>query len=163
MDDFLGRLRLLAGGPAASDRALIERLFGRSVFIWVWRGDVVAQAVSWAKAIQTGVWYDHLGWLPRCARRLRFREDRVASRCSRRSQHRVAALVRRERDRASPGSVQDLASDKAGTAKRALAFLGLEISDDLRIVEQTRRQRDALNHEWVGRYRELAASRRVTT
>jgi LPS sulfotransferase NodH len=141
MDEFLGRLRLLAGGPAASDRALVAHFFGRSVFIWVWRGDVVAQAVSWAKAIQTCVWYDHLGRLHSARADFDFEQWFAANE--------IEPL---------PVQYEDLASDNAGIAKRALAFLGLEISDDLRIVEQTRRQRDALNHEWVTRYRELAAS-----
>jgi trehalose 2-sulfotransferase len=159
MDDFLGRLRLLAGGPAASDRALIERFFGRSVFIWMWRGDVVAQAVSWAKAIQTGVWYDHLGRLPPA--RADFDFEQIESLAGEVADHNIAWRRWFAANEIEPLRVQyeDLASDKVGTAKRALAFLGFQIPDDLLIVEQTRRQADSLNHEWVQRYREIAASR----
>jgi trehalose 2-sulfotransferase len=139
LDDFLGRLRSLAGGRAASDRALVERFFGRSVFIWIWRGDVVAQAVSWAKAIQTGVWYDHLGRLPPA--RPEFDFEQIESLAREVTDHNLAWQRWFAANELEPLRVQyeDLASDKVGTAKRALAFLGLETPDDLAIMEQTRR------------------------
>ena len=61
MADFLDRLDRLAGGHEGSDRSLVERFFPASDFIWIRRDDMVAQAVSWARAIQTGVWYDQVG------------------------------------------------------------------------------------------------------
>lgn len=39
-----------------SDVAVLERTFGRLAFIHLVRDDVVAQAVSWARAEQTGYW-----------------------------------------------------------------------------------------------------------
>jgi len=40
-----------------SDRAALEGAFGRLAFVHLAREDVVAQAVSWARAEQTGYWH----------------------------------------------------------------------------------------------------------
>ena len=52
LDELLTRLGEL--GDPASHRSLIERYFPEPRFVWIRREDVAAQAVSWAKAIQTG-------------------------------------------------------------------------------------------------------------
>jgi LPS sulfotransferase NodH len=161
MDDFLGRLRALAGEGAASDGALVERFSPGSAFIWIWRGDVVAQAVSWAKAIQTGVWYDHHGRRPLA--RTDFDFDQIESLAREVADHNNAWRRWFAANQIEPFAVQyeELASDKVGTTQRALALLGLETPDGLVIVEQTRRQRDALNDEWIARFQKIAASRGV--
>jgi trehalose 2-sulfotransferase len=127
MDDFLGRLRDLAGASETSDRALVERFFGGSAFIWIWRGDVVAQAVSWAKAIQTGVWYDQLGDRPVGPAEFDFHQIESLA-------HQAAAHNRAWRrwfaaNKVEPLGVQyeELVSDKVGVARRVLTFLGVEV------------------------------------
>jgi LPS sulfotransferase NodH len=49
------RLRQL--GDCPSDLSIIDRHFPSPRFVWIRREDVVAQAVSWSKAIQTGRWH----------------------------------------------------------------------------------------------------------
>jgi LPS sulfotransferase NodH len=53
---FLNRLREL-DATADNDAKLIGKRFPDPRFIWTRRDDVEAQAVSWAKAIQTGYWH----------------------------------------------------------------------------------------------------------
>jgi LPS sulfotransferase NodH len=156
IDDFLGRLRALDGARATSDRELVERFFGGSAFIWIWRGDVVAQAVSWTKAIQTGVWYDHLDDRPLGPAEFDF--DQIQSLVRGVADHNSAwqRWFAANQIEASRGSDEELAADRVGTTKRALAFLGVEIPHNLVITEQTRRQRDALNDEWIERFYELS-------
>jgi LPS sulfotransferase NodH len=55
LDEFVERLGQL--GDAASNKSLLERHFPNPSFVWIRRKDTVAQAVSWAKAIQTGQWH----------------------------------------------------------------------------------------------------------
>jgi LPS sulfotransferase NodH len=162
MDDFLGRLCALPGPSEASDRVLVERFFGSCVFIWLWRDDLVAQAVSWAKAIQTGVWYDHLGDRPLGPTEFDF--DQIESLAHEAADHNRAWGLWFAENQIEPLAIryEDLASDQGEGTQRALAFLGLEIPDGLPIVEQTRRQRDALNEEWIQRFRELARGRAQT-
>jgi trehalose 2-sulfotransferase len=159
MDDFLGRLRALPGVSETSDRKLVERFFGSCAFNWIWREDAVAQAVSWAKATQTGVWYDHVSGQP--AVQAEFDFDQIERLLREVADHNEAWRHWFAANQIEPLGIryEDLASDKAGTTRRALAFLGLEIPDDLPIVEQTRSQRDALNDEWIKRFHELARGR----
>jgi trehalose 2-sulfotransferase len=56
LPDLLGSLVELPGGRGLDDRSLLERVFPNLCCLWIWREDVVAQAVSWSKALQTNVW-----------------------------------------------------------------------------------------------------------
>jgi trehalose 2-sulfotransferase len=158
MDDFLGQLRALAVSDAGSDGELIAEFFPHSAFVWVRRDDVVAQAVSWAKAIQTGVWYDHLDSAPRA--RATFDFDQIQGLAREAVEHNRAWRRWFNANEIEPLAVryEDLVRDKIGHTRQVLAFLGLDASDGSSIVEQTRRQRDALNDEWIRRFQELAAS-----
>lgn len=51
---LLARERLRA--PGVGDRLLVERLFPRPLYVRLRREDRVAQAVSWSRAMQTGLW-----------------------------------------------------------------------------------------------------------
>ena len=50
LPNFLRQLDHRAGADLDGDRSLIEEFLPRPRLAWVWREDVVAQAVSWAKA-----------------------------------------------------------------------------------------------------------------
>ena len=56
LDDVLFELRRLARSYDAEDAAVLQSAFPDPRFVWVRREDAVAQAVSWAKAVQTGQW-----------------------------------------------------------------------------------------------------------
>ena len=51
---LLATLRKLSGLADLSDRAVLEAVFPQPRFLFTSRRDVVAQAVSWSKAHQTG-------------------------------------------------------------------------------------------------------------
>jgi len=53
-EEFQFEIRRLTGDYESSDIELIESVFPRPRFVWIRREDVVAQAVSWSKASQTG-------------------------------------------------------------------------------------------------------------
>ncbi|MGW6505845.1 Stf0 family sulfotransferase [Nonomuraea angiospora] len=57
MDHVVGRLGPVHPGLAGQDVRLLERAFGRTRFLYLRRDDVLAQAVSWSRAEQTGAWY----------------------------------------------------------------------------------------------------------
>jgi LPS sulfotransferase NodH len=155
--DFLGRLRALAGQAESPDLALIERFFPDPRFVWIWREDFVAQAVSWARALQTGVWYDHVREQP--SREPQFDFCQIDSLVREASAHKQAWQDWFAANGLQPFGVrfEDLVLDKVGIARRTLNFLGLEPPDRLVISEQTRTQGDALNELWIDQYRELAA------
>jgi LPS sulfotransferase NodH len=159
MDDLLDRLRTLSGGPKASDRAVIERSFPRPRFIWIWRDDAIAQAVSWAKADQTDVWYDHADGTP--AEEPDFDADDIRRHVRRVAEHNDRWARWFASNGIEPLRVryEDLVADEVGVTHRILAFLDVEVPDGLAIEAQTTRQGDALNDEWIERFRGLAAGR----
>src|ERR1700733_3209765 len=58
MADIVGNLRGADAASVASDLAVLERFLGRTRFVHLRREDELAQAVSWARAEQTGYWQD---------------------------------------------------------------------------------------------------------
>jgi LPS sulfotransferase NodH len=104
------------------------------------------------------VWYDHLSRKP--AARAEFDFDRIERLLREVAAHNKAWQQWLAANQIEPLAIryEDLASDQIDATQRALAFLGVEIPDAFRIVEQTRRQRDALNDEWIKRFHELASA-----
>jgi LPS sulfotransferase NodH len=58
MGEVVGKLRAAYPHPLGPDVELLERVLGRTHFVHLRRDDVVVQAVSWARAEQTGYWQD---------------------------------------------------------------------------------------------------------
>ncbi|HJQ52152.1 MAG TPA: Stf0 family sulfotransferase [Gaiellaceae bacterium] len=52
--ELLARAR--RGATDLPDRELVGRMFPNPLYIWLQREDTVAQAVSWSRAMQTGLW-----------------------------------------------------------------------------------------------------------
>lgn len=131
---LLARLRVL-GGVDGSDRAVLERCFPQPRFVWLRREDVRAQAESWARAVQTGVWAH---WDEPCGAPAHAPEQ-------------VAALAgaAREHDAAwgrwfagqgiEPLVVryEDLAADPSGVAAEVAAFVGVQADGFVTLTART--------------------------
>jgi trehalose 2-sulfotransferase len=72
MGEVVGKLRAAYHHPLGTDVEVLQRTLGRTRFVHLRRGDVVAQAVSWARAEQPGYWQD--GQVPTERRRFDFNE-----------------------------------------------------------------------------------------
>jgi trehalose 2-sulfotransferase len=160
LPDLLGKLAALPGNQGFADRVLLERAFPNLQFVWIWREDVVAQAVSWSRAIQTGVWYQ--GDARRTAAtppHFDFQQIHGLA------QQAIADRGGWERwfaaQQIEPFGVgyEELVADMVGTTRRVLAFLGIVPPEDVQITAGTASQADALNRQWAARYRELLAAR----
>jgi hypothetical protein len=57
MDEIVAKLNTVYRDLAGADLDLLSRVLGRTRFVYLYRGDAVAQAVSWARAEQTGYWH----------------------------------------------------------------------------------------------------------
>jgi LPS sulfotransferase NodH len=159
---FVATLRSLPENGALSDRALLESVFPTPRYIWVERRDVVAQAVSWLKAQETGDW-----WLsPRPWARAKpvaggFDFDEV--------ERRVAEIVRGNgawerwfaEHELEPLRVvyEELDTNPADVTRSVLAFLHADVPPRLRVKARSARQSDALNADWIARYHALASAR----
>ena len=132
--------------------ALLERLFGGPRYIWVSRRDVVRQAVSMWKAIQTRTWRDGDGdesvtpqyqfdAIDHLVRRFQDDErgwDNFFSR------HGVEPLRIAYED--------ELVADRDGTVRRVLDWLGVSPAPGWHAEEPLRRQADTDSDDWVAAY-----------
>jgi LPS sulfotransferase NodH len=53
---LLSKLRAMDGSREPSERELLEQAFPELRYIWLWREDTLAQAVSFSRALQTREW-----------------------------------------------------------------------------------------------------------
>lgn len=150
LEDLLVRLRQL--GDAASDSSLIERHFPSPRFVWIWREDFAAQAVSWAKAIQTGHWH-HWDATDSSAVPIYDRGQIEAL------AHEVAGDNAAWRAWFAANDIEPLVvrfdylvADVVAVTRGVLGFLGLA-ADRISIAERTAKTGDHVNAEWLGRYR----------
>jgi LPS sulfotransferase NodH len=52
LDAIVSKLGAVYPDLVGADLELLTRAFGRTRFVYLWRGDTVAQAVSWAAALR---------------------------------------------------------------------------------------------------------------
>jgi LPS sulfotransferase NodH len=153
---FLYLLRLRRGLRGLDDRQVIEAVFPAPGFVSMTREDTLAQAVSWWKAITTGKWTDGRP----VTGEPRFDPEGITGRV--RGIEQANAAWRRwfEENGVDPLYVtyERLAADPGGEARRVLAFLGVDVPPGLAITPVTERQADAVNEDWLRRYRELQRS-----
>src|SRR5438105_466743 len=154
---FLYLLRLRRGLGGSSDREVIEAVFPAPSFVWMTRADTLAQAVSWWKAITTGKWTD--GRPP--TGEPRFDPDGIAGRARRIEQHTEAWRLWFEANGIEPLRLtyEQLAADPTAAARRVLDLLGIAVPPGFAVVPGTEQQSDAVNDDWLRRYRELTRSR----
>jgi LPS sulfotransferase NodH len=180
MEDFLRRLHRLGGvseqTPRASSplRALLGHLrpfpgtqtgaqliacqFPDPRYIWIRRQDTTAQAVSFAKAWQTGRWHH---WnAPHSANPPGYDRELIDTLIDSIAAQDAGWSGWFEANRIRPFEVryEDLVADAEGIARAVLSFLGIE-SDGVRIAQLTTKMSDVVNEEWLRAYREGASAR----
>ncbi len=161
LDDFLARLRLTSafGGNETSDLELLYNAFPRLRFIRIWRRNKLRQAISKARATQTGLWKvqpgkDETG---------QAQFDRALIERSLRS------AVEQEkvwdeffaRNQIEPFVVEyeELCREYEATIRATLKFLQITLPRGKKINPPvTKKQSDAISDEWERRYNESKAS-----
>ena len=125
--------------------------FPQPRFIWLRRRDRVAQAVSFAKAIQTGHWHD---WDPAPSAAPVFDRGAIETLLLEIDEHDRcwADWFGARSVEALELSFEDLLSDPEAQTLRVLDFLGLRLPEGAAIHALTRSQNDGLNADWSVRY-----------
>jgi LPS sulfotransferase NodH len=141
-------------GPVGTDLALLTQHFGRLKFIHLKRGDVVGQAVSWAKAQQTKFYHPHEGIVAPGAQEPVYDQELIT--------RLVTTIEHAETEWSAWFSDQglaplemtyeELASDPLRAARRAIEYLGLTLPLGQRLAISHQRQADAVNADWVKRF-----------
>lgn len=156
-DELFDKLRGLPGNADRTDGDCLHRAFPRLRLVHLTRTDVVAQAVSWARAAQTDQWY--VAGAERDRHRPQFDADQIDALVRLIGEHEAAWDCWFAAHDFRPHLVryEDLLADPAGAVRGVLDFLEIAYPPDLAVTPQTERQGDDLNAEWVRRY--LASSR----
>jgi len=157
LEEIVTKLGPVYPDLAGADLELLTRASDHTRFVYLWRDDTVAQAVSWARAEQTQFWHEGDTALPRYEPRFDFKQVHALVQTI--NEHNAAW-----RDWFAAFDVQPhrvryeaLATDPAGVTRGILHFLGLHLPADRVIVSQHRRQADPINDDWIGRYRAMVS------
>jgi LPS sulfotransferase NodH len=156
-EEFMFEIRRLVKGYERPDLEVISSVFPAPRFVFICREDVLAQAVSWSKAAQTGQYAAHQGKTGEAV----FDFDHIEG-------LRELVLVQNgawrrwfDAHEIEPFEVtyEELCADQVGVTMRTLSFLDLEPLRDATIASplELRKQADAVNAEWISRYQEMAA------
>jgi LPS sulfotransferase NodH len=152
LDEMVANLENVNPSLAGADLDLLTSAFGSTRFVHLWRGDTVAQAVSWARAEQTNFWHPGEGAVP--VREPSFDADQIRQLVDTIDEHNAAWRRWFATFGVQPLSVryEDLTADMADTVRRILAHIGVESPSDLDITPRHQRQADEINRDWIERY-----------
>lgn len=155
MEEVIGNLRELYADHASADRDLLTRAVGHTQFIYVRRGDVVAQAVSRTRAEQTNVWHstDEVAVVqPAPAPRYDFAQLRAY--VQEIEVHNQAWTDWFRTNGVLPHHVwyEHVAAAPVQVTQAILAFLQLELPPKIQIKARNKRLADGINNEWITRY-----------
>jgi trehalose 2-sulfotransferase len=157
-EGLLFQVRRVTEDYDSSDVASIASVFPTPRFLWLRRDDELAQAVSWAKATQTGQYAAHQP----SAHVPEFDFEQIDN---------LLHLIRVEtgvwhRWFSANGieplelTYEALCADQIAEVARVLDYLGLEAPRDERIAppSELTKQADAINDDWIARYRRLVGA-----
>jgi LPS sulfotransferase NodH len=151
-----GTMRRIVDGldPARTARRDLDVLvdaFGELRFLHVRRDDVVGQAVSWARAEQTGSWQDG----DRPSAEPHFDPDQIEELVRTITEHNAAWSTWFAQQGVRPYLVryEDVVADPGPTVHGILDQLGVELPSTWRPESPHRRQADEVNADWVRRHR----------
>jgi LPS sulfotransferase NodH len=155
MDEVVAKLAPFYPDVAGSDICVLHRAFGDTRFVYLWRADVVAQAVSLLRAEQTDVWFETEQARQEPEQEPLFDFDQIHERVMLIEEHNTAWRRWFASAGIRPHSVryEDLDADPVRAACGVLGFMGLELPAGRQIVIQQRRLADRLSAQWINRYR----------
>jgi LPS sulfotransferase NodH len=138
-----------------SDVDLLAAAFGRVRYVYLWRDDVVAQAVSLLRAEQTDVWHKTTQDRPEPQREPRFDFDLIHERVCVIEAHNAAWREWFAGAGIQPYLVhyEELDATPVPVTRGVVGFLGLDLPPGREIVVRHQRLADGLSAQWIGRYR----------
>jgi trehalose 2-sulfotransferase len=156
LHEVLFELRRLSAEYDADDLTVLSAFFPQPRFVWMRRDDVVAQAVSWAKAVQTGQWTSSqpktgeprfdFGQIDALYNVARVHDGHWRRWFAAHSIEPIGVIY------------EDLCVHTVGVVRDVLSSLGIEPQPDaiIDVPAELTRQSDSVNADWCARYRELA-------
>ena len=151
MDEVTANLAPLYPGHAGSSVGLLSAAFGRVRFVYLRRGDVVAQAVSLLRAEQTGVWFETADERQEPAGEPGFDLGQVRELVRQIEDHNAAwkEWFAAEGIRPYPVLYEELDADPVRIASEVLGYLGLDLPAGREITIRHKRLADELSAQWI--------------
>lgn len=153
LEKFIGRLRETGSFGSGSERELLDGAFPRLKFVQILRRNKLRQAISKAKALQSGLWKVQEGNAATAKPQF---DEKLITRCM--DDARKDELVWEEffkRNSIEPLVVEyeDLCEDFAGTIQKVLRHLKVRLpAGEVPASPSTVRQSDELSREWEAQY-----------
>jgi trehalose 2-sulfotransferase len=162
MDKVVANLAPVYPDHAGSDAGLLNVAFGRTRFVYLRRGDVVAQAVSLLRAEQTGVWFQTARDRQEPKGDPGFDFDQIRERVRLIEDHNAAWAAWFASAGIQPCLVryEELDAEPARIAHGVIDFLGLDLPAGREIVIRHKRLADKINARWIESYRLRETDRR---
>lgn len=151
--ELITGLAAAAPRPGMTDVELLTGQLGRVRFVHLRRVDVVAQAVSWARSLQTHFWHPGEAVVPG-GQAPHYDEELIAGLVDTIERFEAGWAAWFTAHRVAPYAVtyEQLSADSTGTAVRVLDHLGLEVPPDRPLLVGHHRQADQLNADWIARF-----------
>jgi trehalose 2-sulfotransferase len=155
MDEVTAHLAAIYPDQAGSDSGLLTAAFGRTRFVYLRRGDAVAQAVSLLRAEQTGVWFETTDVWREPEGKPGFDFGQVRERVRQIEDHNAAweEWFAAEGVQPYPVLYEELDTDPIRVAAGVLGFLGLDLPAGREFTVRHKRLADELNGQWIASYR----------
>ena len=156
LGEVIDKLATIHPDFAGSDGGLLNRAFGHTRFIYLRRGDVLAQAVSWLRAEQSNVWFrTEQAQHKESERGAYFDFDQIRKLVQLIDEHNAAWQRWFTSAGILPHLIQyeELDAHPVGITRSVLDFLGLELPAGREILARHRRLADELTAQWIDRYR----------
>ncbi len=155
LQSFTAKLRGTGAFGSGSDLHVMQKAFPRLRLIRIHRRNKLRQAISKARAYQTGQWKvrENETW----ANDPQF-DAKLIARCLRENKGEEEIWDRFFEQTGAEGLMidyEDLAENYEETIKAVLDFLKIRLPRKMRIAPETVKQSDTISVEWEKRYREL--------
>jgi LPS sulfotransferase NodH len=162
MDEVTAHLAPAYPDQAGSASCLLTAAFGRARFVYLRRGDVVAQAVSLLRAEQTSVWFETVDEQQEPAGEPAFDFGQLRELVRQIEDDNAAWEAWFAAEGIQPYLVlyEELDADPVRVASGVLGFLGLDLPAGREITVRHKRLADELNARWIESYRLREAQER---
>lgn len=152
LEEMTAALRQLYPDLASNDLALLEQAFGTLEFIYLYRDNVIAQAISLYRAEQTGHWHTVEGQKPK--QQPVFDFEAINSRLEMLEQHNLAWKNWFQKVDVKPLAIsyEALSADPIGSTKGVLNFLGRELPEYKKLQAVNQRLADEMTVVWVEQF-----------
>jgi trehalose 2-sulfotransferase len=152
LEEMTAELGQLYPHLIGNDLALLEKALGQLKFIYLYRNDVIAQAISLYRAEKTGYWHTVEG--QKSKQQPTFDFDAINLHRETLEQHNLAWKTWFQKVAVKPLAInyEELSADPIGSTKMVLEFLELELPEYKKLEAANQRLADETTTQWIEQF-----------